>query len=93
MEKCAGQESELILWVLWIWSSMAFGCFGRRCDWHFICFPVLYILLLSSLWGAATANVVLIRKNVSLSFNDIEANFGKKILGLSEIHGFVVTSK
>eukprot|EP00268_Persea_americana_P000841 TRINITY_DN1025_c0_g1_i3.p1 TRINITY_DN1025_c0_g1~~TRINITY_DN1025_c0_g1_i3.p1 ORF type:complete len:505 (-),score=79.37 TRINITY_DN1025_c0_g1_i3:440-1954(-) len=63
---------------------MAFGCFGSRCDRDFICFPVLYILLLSSLWGAATANVVLIGKNVSLSFNDIEANFAPSIKGSGE---------
>lgn len=57
---------------------MAFGCFWRRCCWGFFCFPILYILLGSALWGVATANVLLIGKNVSLSFNDIEANFGKK---------------
>ena len=40
---------------------------------------VLFVwILLGSIAGLAAGNVVLIGKNVSLSFEDIEANFGKR---------------
>lgn len=62
------------VWGLWICTDMAFGCFCNL--W---CFQILYILLVFSLLGGmAAAKVMLIGSNVSLSVDDVEANFGKK---------------
>ncbi|KAJ8615463.1 hypothetical protein MRB53_034835 [Persea americana] len=59
---------------------MASGCF-----WNLGCFPFLYILLvLSLLGGMATANVLLLGSNVSLSFDDVEANFAPSIKASGE---------
>lgn len=76
---CGCEGRERVHWVLGtgqvvMRAALLGGYMGGRGRW----FPgiVCFVLLLMAA-RPALANVVLIGKNVSLTFNDMEANFGK----------------
>lgn len=65
---------------------MEIGVFVRRRE--MVNVVVLFYCLLSLVVRMGSANVVLIGHNVTLSFDDIEANFGEFVIDFTVLFGY-----